>query len=61
MYICILDIKYTSNIHDVMSKLYPIQYICQMYNMHISSLECITCRTSGVQAYNPGMLANPNP
>ena len=35
MYICILDIKYTSNIHDVMLKLDLIQYICQMYNMHI--------------------------
>ena len=35
MYICLLDIKYTSNIHDVILKLDPIQYICKVYNMHI--------------------------
>ena len=35
MYICLLDIKYTSNIHDVMLKLDLIQYICKVYNMHI--------------------------
>ena len=31
MYICLLDIKYTSNIHDVMLKLDLIQYICNVY------------------------------
>ena len=35
MYICLLDIKYTSNIHNVMLKLDLIQYICKVYNMHI--------------------------